>query len=71
MDLTIMGVCGEDMDIYAKKKPNGQIRILIEDENGEEVFCETTTRRAWESLVYFSKQVIYQDSKMLEGAKDD
>jgi len=62
-ELTLYEICGEDMEICAKKK-DGQIEIKVTDEKDREVFFEKTHQVAWDSLVYFAKQVIFQDERI-------
>lgn len=57
-ELTVYELMGEDYIIYAKLISQNQVSVKIENEDGEVVFKEKTHKYAWESLVYFAKQVL-------------
>jgi len=63
-DLSLYTICGEDMEIYAKKLPKEQIEIKVMNEDGDAAFHEVTHQAAWDSLVYFAKQVVSQDERI-------
>jgi hypothetical protein len=70
-NLTLYELCGEDMEIFAKKRDDGLFEIEVFNENDERVFFEITHEYAWKSLVDFAKQVVFQNSRIqyLDGMK--
>jgi hypothetical protein len=70
MSVTLYDIMAEDMMIWAKKVPNGQVNVYVENEDNQEVYNETSHRAAWDSLVYFARQVI-EENKRLENADID
>ena len=64
MSVTLYDIMAEQMTIWAKKLPNGEIEVRVEDENDNEVYNQTSHRFAWEELVYFAKQVLSVDERM-------
>lgn len=63
--LKLYQIMGDNMLIYAKKLPNGEINTtVIDEESNQTVFCETGHPAAWESLVYFAKQIISENDRI-------
>lgn len=70
MSITLYELMGEDHLIYANKQKNGDIRVIIKnDETDKEVFNETSHPYAWESLVYLAKQILDADNRIQQVEK--
>ncbi len=63
-DISLYNLCAEDHRIFARVKDNSLIQIAIENEDGDIILREDTHLYAWESLVYFAKQVLYHDKRI-------
>lgn len=63
-DLTLYDLMSEDMTIWAKLLDNKHIQIQIENELGEIVYLERSHLAAWETMVYFAKQVLSVDERI-------
>jgi len=60
-DLTLFNIMAEDLVIYATYLKDKQIAVTVTNEEDIVVFHEDSHVFAWESLVYFAKQVIILD----------
>lgn len=66
-DLNLYDLMGEDHELEALLNPdNKKILININNESGNLVYSDETHPYAWESLVYFAKQVLNYDEKIQE-----
>ena len=63
-DITLYDLCAEDHRLSARLRGNKLINIKIENEDGEVILQDDEHLYAWESLVYFAKQVLYYDKKI-------
>ena len=63
-DITLYDLCAEDHRLSARLRGNKLINIKIENEDGEVILQDDEHIYAWESLVYFAKQVLYYDKKI-------
>jgi hypothetical protein len=63
MALSLYDIMAEDLIIYAKRIKGG-IETRVTDENDVEVYREESHQAAWDSLVYFAKQVLAEDARM-------
>lgn len=63
-DITLYDLCAEDHRLSARLRGNKLINIKIENEDGEIILQDDEHIYAWESLVYFAKQVLYYDKKI-------
>lgn len=62
--LTIYDIMGTDHVLYAKDKEN-EIEVLIINEDTDKIeYRESTHKFAWDSLVYFAKQVISENERI-------
>lgn len=65
MSLELYDIMATDHLLYAKLEKTGEITmIVVNEENNERVYKETSHEAAWDSLVYFAKQVISADENM-------
>lgn len=62
--ISLYDICGEDHYIYAKLEKDGEVRVIVENEDEEEVYHEKSHIYAWDSLVSFAKMVLSQDEKI-------
>lgn len=69
-DLTLYQLMSEDMTIWAKLVDNKHINIEIQDELDVAVYNETSHIAAWESLVYFAKQILSVDERIQAKLED-
>ena len=63
-DITLYDICAEDHRLMAKLRNNKLVHVKIENEDGEVILQDDEHIYAWESLVYFAKQVLYYDKKI-------
>ena len=70
---TLYEIMGENMLIWAKKLPSGEINVRVTNENEEEVFNESSHRGAWDTLVYFAKQILDENAQIeaIETSQDE
>ncbi len=61
MALELYDIMAEEHMIWAKRLPNGEINVRVENENNEEVYNETGHHAAWDELVYFGRQDSYEE----------
>jgi hypothetical protein len=63
--LTVYELMGQDHLIYAHLENNNEITVqIVTDEDEETVFQETTSQFAWDSLVYFARQIVACDERV-------
>jgi len=67
MALELYDIMGNDMSIEAYRV-GGQIQVMVENEDGEELYNETSHPFAWDSLVYFAQQVLDVNKRLEQGA---
>lgn len=67
MALELYDIMGNDMFIEAYKVKGG-IQVLVENEEGEELYNETSHPFAWDSLVYFAQQVLDINKRLEQEA---
>ncbi len=66
-DLSVHDLMGEDHELTVKLHTDTKhIEITIHDDRCVEVYDDITHINAWESLVYFAKQVINLDRRIQE-----
>jgi hypothetical protein len=65
MRLTLYDIMAEDMYIQAKLIGK-QVETKVIDENDAVIFQEVSNIAAWDSLVYFAKQILNENRK-IEG----
>ena len=64
MALELYDLMAEDHEIFCKKQSNGEIHVLVINEDEGVVYEESSHLAAWDSLVYFAKQVISEHERM-------
>ncbi len=64
MALELYDIMAEEHMIWAKRLPNGEINVRVENENNEEVYNETGHRAAWDELVYFARQILKENERL-------
>lgn len=69
-DLTLYQLMAEDMTIWVKLVDKNHVNIEIQDELDVAVYNETSHIAAWESLVYFAKQIISVDERIQVELED-
>lgn len=67
MALELYDIMGSDMFIDAYNVKGG-IQVLVQNEEGEELYNETSHPFAWDSLVYFAQQVLDVNKRLEHGA---
>lgn len=64
-DLKLYDLMGEDHELEASVNPKTkQVSIKINNESGNLVYHDNTHEYAWDSLVYFAKQVLSYDKRI-------
>lgn len=66
-ELTLNAIMGEDMTIECEGLDDNHVKVSVLDENEELVHEEETHIYAWESLVYFAKQILAVDARLTQG----
>lgn len=64
--LTLYEIMADDLVIYATHLKGKQIAVTVTNEEDVVVFHEDSHVFAWESLVYFARQVLNCDKKIQE-----
>lgn len=64
MSLELYDILAEDHEIWMKKTKDGQIEVNVFNEDDACVYHESSHPAAWESLVYFAKQVIAENERL-------
>ncbi len=63
MALELYDIMAEDLVIYAKQKKK-QVEVLVTNDDDEVVYHELSHQAAWDSLVYFAKQILAENERM-------
>lgn len=71
MNLELYDLMAEDHIIYATLEKNGEITTTVRRDGDQDhvVYRETSHEAAWDSLVYFARQVLEEDMKINELRK--
>lgn len=64
MGLEFYDIMAEDMIIYARCTKGNQVHVLVTDEYDKKVFSEISSKDAWDTLVYFAKQIVSENENM-------
>lgn len=65
--ISLYDLCGEDHYIFANLEKDGEVSVIVENEEQKEVYHEKSHFFAWDSLVSFAKMVLQQDEKIQKG----
>ena len=63
-NLSLYEICGEDHYIQAKLHKDGQVEVIVENEDEIEVYNEKSHIYAWDSLVSFAKMILQQNERI-------
>ena len=67
-NLTVYDLMAEDHILLADLKKDGRVHVVITDSDEHEIkYSEESHINAWESLVYFAKQVLACDERLRQG----
>lgn len=68
-ELTLYEIMGEDHDITVKLHDDRHVEVVVRNEHLDILYDEVSHIYAWESLVYFAKQVVAVDARLQEDLK--
>lgn len=68
-ELTLYEIMGDDLEIFAKLYDDRHVQVVVQNESSDTLYDEVSHIYAWESLVYFAKQVIAVDVRLQEDLK--
>lgn len=69
--ISLYDICGEDHYVYAKLHKDGDVSVIVENEDEKEVYHEKGHIYAWDSLVSFAKMVLKQDEQIHKELEQD
>jgi hypothetical protein len=69
--ISLYDICGEDHYVFARAEKDGDVTIIVENEDQHQVYRETGHIYAWDSLVSFARMVLSQDAKIQKVLEKD